>query len=245
MKFLQISRKSRGQRSFQLRHFPGIALSLLLISVLAYLLGWSSLLSLKKIEITGTSQPALIENSMTYVKPPVTIGRPLARIDVHAITRAIDKNAWVTASKIDRNWFNGKLTVQIQERRAVASYVSVDGSLRFFDAKGDDFQSPLSYSGIPSINLAVTSVGSKQAVANLLVLLPAELLAEAKTFTVLTRGNVEMDLAITPQRIVKIKWGAVMDIPLKVGVYQKLLSLKENEKARVFDLSNPLSPITK
>ncbi len=245
MKFPKIVRKTRGKRSFQLRHFPGIALSLLLISVFAYLLGWSSLLSLKKIEITGASQPALIENSIRNVKPPVLLGRPLARIDVHAITRAIEKNAWVTSSKIDRNWFSGKLTVQIKERLAVASYASSDGSLLFFDAKGDDFQSPLSYPGIPSINLSLTSSSSKQAIADLLVLLPAELLSKAKTFTVLTPGSVEMDLALSPQRNVKIKWGAATDIPLKVGIYQKLLTLKENAKSILFDLSNPLSPITK
>jgi len=152
---------------------------------------------------------------------------------------------WVSASRVDRNWFNGKLTVQIQERQAVASYTSNDGSLQFFDAKGEDFQSPLSYQGIPSINLAISSANSKRAVADLLVLLPKELLSRAKTFTVTTSGEIEMELTLTSQRKGKIKWGTATDIPLKVSVYQKLLTLTENSKAIVFDLSNPLSPITK
>jgi len=252
---------ARPARRVQFRHFPGIALSLILLSLLTYLLGWSSLLSLKSISITGSSAPALISDSISSSQPPIHIGLPLARINVASLSRRILKNEWIASAQIGRSWVHGTLTVVIHERKPVAAYQDSTGVTRYFDIHGVDFQSPAQYSNIPAIQLTPsdpqssstsspreTSLVLKSTVAAFLTELnsidPA-LLRSAQGLTLARRDSLSMKSAITPTRIVTIQWGSPSDLSLKVDVLRKLIARKENVKATIFDLSQPLSPITK
>jgi len=236
----------------KIAHFPGIALTIALISLLAYLLGWSSLLAVKTISITGTSESALIQSSIDASTPKISIGEPLARVDVQSLRRRILLNQWVSSAAIDRNWLHGELTVAVHERVPVASYQAPDGTTHYFEASGLDFLSPIKYPAIPNISLNDPSTSAKERVARLLTTLhdkSSALLENAQSFTVTTAGNgavtLGMKVEISPTRTVTIRWGDGIDIPLKIAIYQKLVTLKENAKARIFDLSDPLSPITK
>ncbi len=46
-------------------------------------------------------------------------------------------------------------------------------------------------------------------------------------------------------RELDIFWGSVNEFPLKYDVLVGLMALKENRKAKVFDLSTPLSPVVR
>lgn len=236
----------------KIAHFPGIALTIALISLLAYLLGWSSLLAVKTISITGTSESALIQSSIDASTPKISIGEPLARVDVQSLRRRILLNQWVSSAAIGRNWLHGELTVAVHERVPVASYQNPDGTTHYFDAAGLDFLSPINYPALPNISLDNPSTSAKERVARLLTTLhekSSALLENARSFTVTTSGNgatnLRMKVELSPTRTITIRWGESIDIPLKIAIYQKLATLKENAKARLFDLSDPLSPITK
>ena len=254
MKRVRIARREKSElekrrrlrkRSFQIRHFPGIFLSVLLISLLAYLLGWSQLLSLKAIQIDGTTQVSAIQSSIDSLNPVVKIGEPLARIDVHAIERKISENSWIQSTHIGRSWIHGKLNISVIEKHPVASYLRADSTTGYFDSEGKDFTSPLSYTGIPTIDLQSPTVAAKQAIALFLTQLPPAYLQKAQSFTVTKATAIEMTLAISKKRIVTISWGEATDIPLKIQVYEKLLAMKENRQSLHFDLTDPLAPITK
>ena len=249
---------AKPARRVQFRHFPGIALSLVLLSLLTYLLGWSSLLSLKSISITGSSAPALISDSISSSQPPIHIGLPLARINVASLSRRILKNEWIASAQIGRSWVHGTLTVVIHERKPVASYQDSNGVTRYFDIHGVDFQSPAQYSNIPAIQLTPSDSQSSSPRESSLVLkstvaafltelnsIDPKLLRSAQGFTLASRDSLSMKSAITPTRIVTIQWGSPSDLSLKVDVLRKLIARKENAKATIFDLSQPLSPITK
>lgn len=236
----------------KIAHFPGIALTIALISLLAYLLGWSSLLAVKTISITGTSEPALIQSSIDASTPKISIGEPLARVDVQSLRRRILLNQWVSSATIGRNWLHGELTVAVRERAPVASYQAPDGTTHYFEASGLDFLSPIKYPALPNISLNDPSTSAKERVARLLTTLhdkSSALLENAQSFTVTTARNgavaLGMKVQISPTRTVTIRWGDGSDIALKIAIYQKLVTLKENAKAQIFDLSDPLSPITK
>jgi cell division protein FtsQ len=236
----------------KIAHFPGIALTIALISLLAYLLGWSSLLAVKTISITGTSESALIQSSIDASTPKISIGEPLARVDVQSLRRRILLNQWVSSATIGRNWLHGELTVAVRERAPVASYQAPDGTTHYFEASGLDFLSPIKYPAIPNISLNDPSTSAKERVAMLLTTLhdkSSALLENAQSFTVTTARNgavaLGMKVQISPTRTVTIRWGDGSDIALKIAIYQKLVTLKENAKAQIFDLSDPLSPITK
>jgi cell division septal protein FtsQ len=161
-------------------------------------------------------------------------------------------NQWISSASIGRSWLHGTLTVAVHERTPVASYQSPDGTTRYFDVAGLDFLSPINYPAVPNISLDNPSTAAKEAVAILLTTLHEKspsLLENARSFSVTTAGNgatnLRMKVELSPTRTVTIRWGDSIDIPLKIAIYQKLLTLKENTKARNFDLSDPLSPITK
>jgi cell division protein FtsQ len=227
------------------RRSPGAFLAVLLLGLLTYLLGWSHLLSLKTIVIHGVKAQSNIQSSLQTVKPPIYIGEPLARIDVRATSRAIKQNEWISKVDVGRSWIHGSLTIYVEERKPVASYLNDLGELRYFDADGRDFSSPLTYPNIPTIKLRTHDIPTKRAISNLLHLMPQDLLNEVQSFTVNGSDDVETHVAIDQKRQALIKWGSPNDISLKVEIYKKLLGLKENAKAVLFDLSNPLSPITK
>jgi cell division septal protein FtsQ len=161
-------------------------------------------------------------------------------------------NQWVSSAAIGRNWAHGELTVAVRERVPVASYQTPDRATHYFDAAGLDFLSPINYPALPNISLDNPSTSAKERVARLLISLhekSSPLLENARSFTVTTVGNgaanLRMQVELSPTRTITIRWGDSIDIPLKIAIYQKLVTLKENAKARLFDLSDPLSPITK
>ena len=246
--------RSNRLKFARIRYFPGVFLSILLLSLLAYLLGWSHLLSLKAIEISGSSQSEVITQQIETGKPGVKIGQPLARLDVHAIERVISNNPWIAKSQVGRSWIHGKLTIHIVEKVPVASYQLANGTTGYFDADGNDFTSPLTYSNVPTIALQTTSTSAKQSIAELLAVLPASYLDRAKTFAVKSDGQITMtlsqDMAVTTGkkasvRTITIMWGNSADIALKIQVFEKLVAMKENAQSILFDLSDPLAPITK
>ena len=248
---------SRRIKISRIRYFPGVFLSILLLSLLAYLLGWSHLLSLKTVAISGSSQSEVITQQIETGKPGVKIGQPLARLDVHAIERALSNNPWIAKSQVGRSWIHGELTIHIVEKVPVASYQLTDGSTGYFDADGNDFTSPLTYTGVPTIALQTTSIEAKRSIAKLLALLPASYLDRAKTFAVKADGEIKMtlDQEFVPSptskgkkasmRTITIMWGNSADIALKIQVFEKLVAMKENSQSHLFDLSDPLAPITK
>ncbi len=242
------ARVSKKRSSKNFRHFPGIILSLLLLSLLTFLLGWSSLLSVKTVAISGTLEKARIAQAISESKPAIKVGTPLARVDVSSLARLIAKNSWVSSVEIGRSWIHGALTIHVQERLPVASYQDTDGYSRYFDAQGVDFQSPIHYSDIPAIELGSSTTTAKSAIATFITNLhqsdPA-LLQSAQGFAVSAPDAISMKAKISPAHIVTIHWGSSSDLSLKLTVYKKLIALKESKKATIFDLSDPLSPITK
>ena len=55
-------------------------------------------------------------------------------------------------------------------------------------------------------------------------------------------GNISSTLILDGRQL-EVYWGNVKELDLKLEVLNRLLELKENRRAKSFDLSNPLSPI--
>ena len=226
------------------RRAPGAILSLLLLGLLIYLLGWSQLLSLKSIVIHGTAERPRIRSTLDSVIPHITLGEPLARIDVKSVSRAFENEQWISRVDVGRSWIHGALTIYVEERKPVAAYVNEQGLLNYFDASGNDFSSPITYSHLPTITNQSGDPQSKRSLSRLLVLLPQDLLAHVQSFHVVGVDDLQTEISISQKRTALIKWGAPTDISLKVAIFHKLLALKESAQANLFDLSNPLSPVT-
>jgi cell division septal protein FtsQ len=209
---------------------------LLLIASLAYLLGWSNVLTIKEISYTGAptkSSKATIQNLVS-----LEIGERLARVEMRKIAGRIQTLPWVDSADLSRNWISGKIVVAVTPRVPIATF---NGQL--MDAKGKRFELPGGY------DLKLPSVFAKDAKSGLAAIelftkLPTEFSTRTSAFTATSPENINF-IITEGKRSLKVLWGADNEIDLKLRVYKALVALPENSKIRKIDLTEPRSPIVK
>lgn len=234
-------RKARKLRKF--RSLPGIALSLILVSLASYSLGWSHLLAVKSIVINAGDQQSLISSAL--IPRDVSIGQPLARINIAHINRDLKNFSWIAKAYISRNWFSHKVSIDITSRKPVASFVGADGSTHYLDINGIDFQLPITPSGIPAITFSQSNRASEEMAALLVEQLPPDLLSGMSSLSMSDAARAVMVTSISGHANLTILWGDASQVTLKVNVLRHLLALPENKKIVKVDLSTPLAPLVK
>ncbi|CAB4583026.1 unannotated protein [freshwater metagenome] len=218
-----------------------IAIGVLVFGGGSYLLGWSTLLTVRSIEIIGapTTQS---ENSLIR-SLDLEIGEKLARIDPRAIATRLSANGWVQDSKVSRNWVNGKVEILITPRVPVALYTAPGQPQVALDASGKSFKPPAELpQDLPRVS--ATSVASGLAAIKVFTELPREFsdgidrLSAARPTNLLIYG-------VFSGRDLRIIWGDGLDTDLKVKVIKALLEQPENKSIRMIDVTAPHAPIVK
>jgi cell division septal protein FtsQ len=211
-------------------------LAILLIGGLAYLLGWSNVLTIKEISYTGAptkSSKATIKNLTS-----LEIGERLARVEMRKIAGRIQTLPWVDSADLSRNWISGKIVVAVKPRVPIATF---NGQL--MDAKGKRFELPGGY------ELKLPSVFAKEAKSGLAAIklftkLPMEFSTRTSAFTATSPESINFKIT-EGKRSINVIWGADTEIDLKLKVYKALVALPENSEIRKIDLTEPRSPIVK
>lgn len=228
--------------------------SLIVITMIlgiAYLLGWSSVLTVKKIEITGSDSQRVIVLQLEKNNLALENEMKLARVDIRAIKRVIGDLDWLAQTQVDRNWFKRSINIEVVEKVAVARAVTSDQKVINFDQNGGSF-TPVSNKQVrssqklPLISSDSNSAADYAAVAKFLQELPDEsmaLIADLIGLSVGESGYISMKTQIN-NRMVNINWGEPTLISQKSRALQALLLLPENKSAKNFDLSLPDSPVT-
>ena len=228
--------------------------SLIVITMIlgiAYLLGWSSVLTVKKIEITGSDSQRVIVLELEKNNLALENEMKLARVDIRAIKRVIGDLDWLAQTQVDRNWFKRSINIEVVEKVAVARAVTSDQKVINFDQNGGSF-TPVSNKQVrssqklPLISSDSNSAADYAAVAKFLQELPDEsmaLIADLIGLSVGESGYISMKTQIN-NRMVNINWGEPTLISQKSRALQALLLLPENKSAKNFDLSLPDSPVT-
>ena len=218
---------------------------------IAYLLGWSSALTVKKIEITGSDSQRVIVLQLEKNNLALENEMKLARVDIRAIKRVIGDLDWLVEAQVDRNWFKRSIDIEVVEKVAVARAVTSDQKVINFDQNGGSF-TPVSNKQVrssqklPLISSDSNSAEDYAAVAKFLQELPDEsmaLIADLIGLSVGESGYISMKTQIN-NRMVNINWGEPTLISQKSRTLQALLLLPENKSAKNFDLSLPDSPVT-
>lgn len=229
-------------------------ISLIVITIIlgiAYLLGWSSALTVKKIEITGSDSQKVIVLQLDKNNLALVNEMKLARVDIRAIKRVIGDLDWLAQAQVDRNWFKRSINIEVVEKVAVARAVTSNQKVINFDQNGGSF-TPVSNKQVrssqklPLISSDSNSAEDYAAVAKFLQELPDEsmpLIADLIGLSVGESGYISMKTQIN-NRIVNINWGEPTLISQKSRTLQALLLLPENKSAKNFDLSLPDSPVT-
>jgi cell division septal protein FtsQ len=227
-----------------------VSIVILLVGVIAYILGWSTLLTVKQIEITGTSSQAVISNQLASKEITLTPGMKLARVDVRGINRSLSEMKWLDTYSIKRSWISRDISIAVIEKTAVAKAKGANSQLLYFDKNGEIFK-PISakqialQSTLPLVISDKNEEADLAEVALLLAMLPDgfnELLAGLDGISIGKSGFIVMKSAINGKSV-RINWGRADHVAQKIKVLQALVKLPENKAASNFDLSLPTSPI--
>lgn len=211
-------------------------IALVLFSALIYLFAWSSIFTVKKIDVTGL--PSSISETSVISKSNLILGEKLARIDPRAIEKKLEEMNWVKSASINRNWISGDVSVSLVSRVPVGIFrgQALDASGSLFDLPG---KVP---ANLPHVTAPTPETGL-EAIA-LFTSLPAEMRDD-----IISVNASEQSFISSWQRYsgrnLKVMWGSSQKIDLKVRVLQALLALEENKNVKRVDLSAPHAPIVK
>jgi len=202
----------------------------------AYVLGWSSLFTVKQVVVVGSPNP-----SETFViQHSIRVGGKMARLESQAIAKSLKTYTWLDHSTISRNWFKGIVTVRVWTRTPIAQFHN-----HLVDEAGIVFDLPsVDASHLPTI--AGPDAASAKFAVNILTALPLQLRSQVRS--ILVHGSDSAILTIndlTLDRALTVAWGDETNTALKVQVYQALVALPENSKIHAIDLSAPHAPIVK
>jgi cell division septal protein FtsQ len=212
-----------------------------LVIGLAYLLGWSSIFSVKKVEITGAPTTA-VQVEMEK-RSQIEAGQQLARVNPQSVARKIEKFAWVKDAKISRDWLSGVVTIEISPREPLAFFNSDQVPGQTIDEDGQLFSLP----GFTNPDLALISAKSPDTAlkANELYIQLPENFRRSITAMMATSSDTFTLHCTLEGRDIRIRWGDSQDMALKVSVINKLLKLPENKQIKVIDVVAPYAPIVK
>ncbi len=222
----------------------------LLIAGSAYLLGWSSFLSVSSVSIQGSEANLIINNKLIQSGVQPQVGSKLARVDIRAIKQSLTELDWIEDADISRNWFSKQIKINVTERVAIARSISTQNTLINFDSSGSIF-TPTSATQIamqnklPQVTTQSSTKADLSSVAKLLNQIPADLnylVTELESISVSKSGSIIMNTRINAN-LVRISWGRAEEVGQKSTVLKALLKLPENQQIKQVDLSQPSSPI--
>ena len=209
---------------------------ILLTAGLAYLLGWSNVLTIKAISYAGAptkSSEALVKN-LTDLE----VGQRLARIETRKIAARLQTLPWIESADLSRNWISGKIKIEVTPRLPIATF---NGQL--MDASGKRFELPGGFkSKLPSV--FARDAKSGLAAINIFTKLPTEFSTRTSAFTAISPENINFKIS-EGKRSLMVIWGSDTEIDLKLKIYKALVALPENSKIKKIDLTEPRSPIVK
>jgi cell division protein FtsQ len=203
---------------------------------LAYLFAWSPVFTVKTITTSGI--PAGVSAKSIIERSGIQVGDKLARIEPRSIEKLLGETSWVKSISVSRNWMEGDVTIDVSARVPVGLYrgKAIDSSGNLFDFPGEKVN------GLPTVSAATPDLGL--AAISLFSDLPADLKKSLISMSATSDSSIN-SWHKEVGRNIKISWGSVEKLELKVSVYRALLALPENKLIRRVDLSAPHAPIVK
>ncbi len=213
-----------------------ISIAFIVLVSAAYVLGWSSLFTVKQVVVVGSPNPS----ESFAIEHSIHVGDKMARLELQAVAHSLKKYSWLDHSDISRNWLKGIVSVRVWTRTPIAQFRN-----RLVDSAGVVFDLPsVDTTHMPTIS-GPSDASAKFAV-NILTALPEQL--RAQVMGILVRGSDSAILTIkdlTLKKVLTVAWGDETNMSLKAQVYQALVALPENSHIQEMDLSAPHAPIVK
>lgn len=234
---LRIRRRGRWRRRLIIGGVTALVVAL--IVGLTWLVGFSSVFAVQKVEVTGTS---LLTPDQVRQQAAIPQGRPLARLDTKAAADRVRTMPEV-ADVFVRTKLPNVVEIAVTERKPVL-VLHTPGKKELVDLDGVCFRTvDKSPQGLPPAEVTSqpdptkpdpTLVHDLATIAHALT--PA---LKAGTLTTHSRDTINLTLPDGNQ----IFFGSSADAELKVDVVTKLMAAVP--KAGVYDVSSPSHPVTR
>ncbi|MQA60786.1 MAG: FtsQ-type POTRA domain-containing protein [Actinophytocola sp.] len=207
-------------------------LSVLTVLGLGYTVGFTELLAVRSIEVSGTDR---IEQATVLDLAAIPRLRPMVRADTDGIEQRIAKVPQVERVVVSRTW-PSTITIEITERHPVAYFVAHDG-IRLVDRAGVPFHEVGKRpKKLPRLKVETVAASDQATGAAMRVLtaIPDKLRKRVTEVSADTGNSVE--LRLTKGKVVR--WGNAAQIERKAQVLGALLS----RPGEYYDVSSPELP---
>lgn len=212
-----------------------VLISVILVSSLTYLLGWSSVFTVKRVEYSGITNP--IQISAVERKIGKLIGTKIARIEPRQSARNISSLSWVAEAEVSRNWFSNSVTISVTPRVAIGAFAGryIDSTGTIFDPVGAPVQ-------VPQLSAPTAEIGLSA--ATLFASLPQDFRQNITSMSARSANDFSM-IVDGQSRSLTLRFGDAQEIDLKIKVFEALIERSENKNISTVDVSAPHAPIVK
>ncbi len=231
----RLAERARGRARRRWRRIGVVALVAAVIAGLVWLIGFSSVLAVRHVEVEGVTGD---EANAVAALADVPLGVPLVQVDTDAITERVRGRITIAEAQVSRSW-PSTITVTVAPRTARVAVRSTDGTLQLADASGVLFQAvEQAPEGLPVVT--VTQEGgpdrdSVLAALSVVTTLPADLAQDVSTIEVSSAHRVTFVLGE-----ITVVWGGKEQPERKVALLRALLPTAPAS----IDVSVPDSPTT-
>lgn len=212
-----------------------IAIPLLVVALLGYILGWSDLLAVRTIEVTGIQGAKTLTAKKVIKKSGILVGDKLARINAGIVARELRAYPEIASVDINRKPLH-TVEIAIALRSIDLAIATPNGKYLLGDVNGITFievSSPPS--GIPVISGDRRFLGDAMDIYHAL---PKKVRARIKQISLPSRASITLIL----RGGLSILWGSATDQEAKLTVLAALLAAPENKRATFIDIATPLTP---
>ena len=212
-----------------------ILISAVVVVALTYLLGWSSVFTVKKVEFNGVTNPVqilAIEKKIGNLN-----GIKFARIEPRQIANTIKKINWVKNADVSRDWFSSSVTISVDARVPIGIFGG-----RYIDSSGVVFDPIGAPAEVPVVSAPNTEIGLLA--IELFTTLPEDFRQNITSLS--ARSATDFTMVIKgPYKALVLRFGSADDKELKIKVFKALAALDENKNISTIDVSAPHAPIVK
>jgi cell division septal protein FtsQ len=212
-----------------------ILISAVVVAALAYLLGWSSVFTVKKVEfngITNQGQILAVEKKIGNLN-----GIKLARIEPRQMASSIKSISWVKSADVSRNWFSSSVSISVEARVPIGVFGG-----RYIDSAGVVFDPIGTSAKVPLVDAPNTEIGLLA--IELFTSLPEDFRQNVTSLRATSAADFTMAIK-GPQKALILRFGSADDKELKIKVFKALAALDENKNISTIDVSAPHAPIVK
>ena len=235
----RLEERRRARRRLRVRAVIAVGVLVLLVAGLGVVTLASPVLALRSEDVTIEGATDVVDEAALLAAVEQHEDEPLLRIDTPALREELLGVVGVLDVTIRRVFPHG-LDITVDPRVPVAT-VKEDGRFVLLDSEGVELvRTKNQPDGVPLVRVPVGTSDTAPALAavlDVMAALPPELLDRVSDASAKTAYEVEFEL----DSGARVVWGTADDDALKAEVLTQLLQVP----AQVYDVSAPLSPITR